>query len=79
MNEMTETVTRITCPECGHQHQADMPKDSCIVLLTCPGCQAELTPRQGDCCIFCSYGTVPCPAVQCEWENGQLGVCCSGE
>nr|CCA81611.1 conserved hypothetical protein [blood disease bacterium R229] len=30
----------------------------------CPGCHALLRPRPGDCCVFCSYGSVPCPPVQ---------------
>jgi hypothetical protein len=24
----------------------------------------RLRPKAGDCCVFCSYGTVPCPPVQ---------------
>ena len=23
-----------------------------------------LKPKPGDCCVFCSYGTVPCPPIQ---------------
>jgi hypothetical protein len=23
-----------------------------------------LKPKQGDCCVFCSYGSVPCPPIQ---------------
>ncbi|WP_339879956.1 GDCCVxC domain-containing (seleno)protein, partial [uncultured Algoriphagus sp.] len=28
-------------------------------------------PKKGDCCVYCSYGTVPCPPIQ---ENKP---CCS--
>nr|WP_283817643.1 GDCCVxC domain-containing (seleno)protein [Bradyrhizobium diazoefficiens] len=28
-------------------------------------------PKSGDCCVFCSYGTVPCPPKQSE------GSCCT--
>ncbi|MFZ0027756.1 MAG: GDCCVxC domain-containing (seleno)protein, partial [Pseudolabrys sp.] len=21
-------------------------------------------PKDGDCCVFCSYGSVPCPPIQ---------------
>ncbi|MDY0329290.1 MAG: GDCCVxC domain-containing (seleno)protein [Thiomonas sp.] len=31
---------------------------------TRPACGAELRPLPGDCCVFCSYGSVPCPPVQ---------------
>ena len=27
-------------------------------------CHAVLKPKPGDCCVFCSYGTVPCPPIQ---------------
>jgi hypothetical protein len=30
----------------------------------CKGCGETLKPLPGDCCVFCSYGTVPCPPVQ---------------
>ncbi|WP_327036906.1 GDCCVxC domain-containing (seleno)protein [Methylomarinum vadi] len=31
-----------------------------------------MKPKKGDCCVFCSYGTVPCPPIQ---ESGD-GCCC---
>ncbi len=33
---------------------------------------AQLKPKAGDCCVYCSYGTVPCPPIQ---ERGK-GTCC---
>jgi PAS domain S-box-containing protein len=30
----------------------------------CAGCGALLRPKPGDCCVFCSYGSVPCPPIQ---------------
>ncbi|HEX6268144.1 MAG TPA: GDCCVxC domain-containing (seleno)protein [Burkholderiales bacterium] len=30
----------------------------------------RLAPRAGDCCVFCSYGDVPCPPIQ------ERGRCC---
>jgi hypothetical protein len=35
-----------------------------------------LRPKQGDCCVFCSYGTVPCPPVQEAKANGEQSACC---
>ncbi|MGY8887097.1 MAG: GDCCVxC domain-containing (seleno)protein [Flavobacteriales bacterium] len=25
---------------------------------------AQLSRREGDCCVYCSFGTVPCPPIQ---------------
>jgi len=79
MTDTIELKTRLTCPECGHAHQVTMSETSCTIVHECESCQAVLKPREGDCCVYCSYGTVPCPSIQREWENGQLGMCCSGE
>jgi len=54
----------ITCPKCGHQKKEVMPTDSCQWFYECEGCQTVLKPKQGDCCVFCSYGNVPCPPIQ---------------
>jgi hypothetical protein len=54
----------LTCPRCGHREAEAMPEDSCQYFYDCKGCGALLRPRQGDCCVFCSYGSVPCPPVQ---------------
>jgi len=55
----------LTCPVCGWTQRAEMPTDACIYFFDCAGCGAVLRPRPGDCCVFCSYGTVPCPPIQC--------------
>jgi hypothetical protein len=57
----------IRCPACGAEHAEIMPIDACRIVYTCPTCQAVLHPQPGDCCVFCSYGSVPCPPVQ--WES----------
>ena len=54
----------LTCPECGHVSLQTMPTDACIYFFDCPGCRAVLRPKKGDCCVFCSYGSVPCPPIQ---------------
>lgn len=41
-----------------------MPDDACRQLYSCTGCGEVLRPRSGDCCVFCSYGTVACPPKQ---------------
>jgi hypothetical protein len=61
----------LTCPECGTQKTEIMPVDACWYFYTCTACHAQLRPRPGDCCVFCSYGDVPCPPRQAG------STCCS--
>ena len=70
-----ELNSKITCPYCGHQKIEEMPTDACRVLYVCEGCGTLLRPKAGDCCVFCSYGSVPCPPIQIE-RSGGIGSCC---
>lgn len=54
----------LTCPRCGARHTESMPGDACIYFFDCRDCGATLKPMAGDCCVFCSYGSVPCPPIQ---------------
>ncbi|MGU9982520.1 GDCCVxC domain-containing (seleno)protein [Phreatobacter sp. HK31-P] len=54
----------LTCPNCAHQALETMPTDACQFFYKCSGCGELLKPLEGDCCVFCSYGTVPCPPIQ---------------
>lgn len=54
----------ITCPACGHAATETMPTDSCQFFYVCQGCGTTLRPLPSDCCVFCSYGSRPCPPVQ---------------
>ena len=68
----------ITCPICGHKTDEEMPTDACQYFFDCPNCATVLRPKAGDCCVFCSYGTVPCPPVQEATRVGNSGDCCLG-
>jgi hypothetical protein len=57
-------VSSLTCPECGAKATETMPTDACWYFYDCAGCGALLKPRPGQCCVFCSYGAVPCPPMQ---------------
>ncbi len=63
---MSEVILRsiIACPQCGHQAEEIMPTDACQWFYTCKSCGTVLRPRHGDCCVFCSFGTVKCPPMQ---------------
>jgi len=54
----------ITCPECGHKKEETMPTNFCQYFYECENCKKVLKPIGNDCCVYCSYGTVPCPPVQ---------------
>jgi hypothetical protein len=54
----------LTCPHCGHHSTETMPTNACIHFHACAGCGALLKPQPGDCCVFCSYGSIPCPPKQ---------------
>ena len=56
----------LTCPLCGHQSDEQMPTDACQYYYQCESCQALLKPDPGDCCVFCSFGSVKCPPMQGE-------------
>jgi Co/Zn/Cd efflux system component len=56
----------VTCPACGTAKTEQMPLDACQIVYECAGCGATLRPKSGDCCVFCSYGSVPCPPIQAE-------------
>lgn len=45
-----------------------MPTDACLFYYECPNCKAQLRPNPGDCCVFCSFGSVPCPPIQLQKE-----------
>lgn len=64
----------LTCPDCGTQAVETMPTDACLYFYTCNECGTRLKPKRGDCCVFCSYGSVPCPPIQV----GAASECCVG-
>lgn len=54
----------LTCPHCGFAEQEAMPIDACLFFYECSNCKKLLRPNQGDCCVFCSFGSVKCPPIQ---------------
>ncbi|WP_114325827.1 GDCCVxC domain-containing (seleno)protein [Candidatus Colwellia aromaticivorans] len=59
-----ELNSTITCPKCGHSKNETMPTNACQWFYECESCKALLKPLKGDCCVYCSYGTVKCPPIQ---------------
>jgi hypothetical protein len=54
----------VHCPKCGFESAEIMPTDFCLLRCQCKNCGFVMTPTEGKCCIFCSYGSVPCPPMQ---------------
>lgn len=63
--------SELTCPHCGHKSTEIMPTDSCVYFYECKACRTLLKPIKGECCVFCSFGSVKCPPIQ-QGKN-----CCS--
>ncbi|MCM8796242.1 MAG: hypothetical protein NC928_06135 [Candidatus Omnitrophica bacterium] len=59
----------IKCPKCGFEKEEKMLRDSCLPFYICTNCKTILKPKEGECCVFCSYGTVKCPAKQKKYEK----------
>ncbi|MCL5428680.1 MAG: hypothetical protein M1347_02600 [Chloroflexi bacterium] len=61
-----QLLSVITCPHCGFQREEQMPMHACQHFYRCTNCGIMLKPNKGDCCVFCSFGTVRCPSKQME-------------
>ena len=72
VQEIVIADSTITCPRCGHRKTERMLTDACQWFYECEQCHEVLKPKAGDCCVYCSYGTVKCPPIQLS-GNG----CCS--
>ena len=53
--------SRITCPCCGRRGLDQMPGNASVRFYHCPKCGIMARPKPRTCCVYCSYGTVPCP------------------
>jgi hypothetical protein len=60
----------LTCPHCGVKKEEVMPTYACQFFYECSACGAVIKPLPGDCCVYCSYGSVKCPPIQAG------GTCC---
>ncbi len=69
---MVALASTLTCPKCGFSSLETMPTDACQWFYECQHCHAVLKPQPGDCCVFCSYGSTPCPPMQ---QSGARGGC----
>ncbi|AVR44204.1 hypothetical protein C7S20_02400 [Christiangramia fulva] len=59
-----ELKSEISCPHCNYRKEETMPTTACQFFYECENCKEVLKPKEGDCCVFCSYGSVACPPIQ---------------
>jgi hypothetical protein len=70
-----ELISTVTCTECGHQKEEEMPTNACQYFYECENCKKVLKPINNDCCVYCSYGSVPCPPIQEDKGCGDSSCC----
>ena len=70
-----EVDSVIRCPQCGFAKRETMPTDACQFYYECEGCKALLRPKPGDCCVFCSFGSVKCPPMQMKGTSSSHPGC----
>ena len=69
-----EMSSILTCPKCGYIASEEMPIDSKQRFHVCKNCNLVIMPKPGSCCVFCSYGNIPCPSAQNEsaWDDSDI-------
>ena len=82
-NGKTIIVRQLFCPICQEQlriKKASLKMYDCgdvvesvkVLDLECESCGELLKPKSGDCCVYCSYGSMKCSPIQL--NNGSC--CC---
>lgn len=70
MDKQIQTRATLTCPKCQAKQEVEMPTDACQHFYKCQSCGEMLKPKEGDCCVFCSYANTKCPPKQMEVATG---------
>ena len=61
-NPILETMLK--CPHCKVEQRATMSPTGKKMAQDCRFCNQTMIAKEGDCCVFCSYGLIKCPATQ---------------
>ncbi len=54
----------LTCPVCNKRSHDQMPGNASVYFYDCMRCGTVIKPMPRMCCVYCSYGDVPCPTWQ---------------
>lgn len=77
-DHIVERRSILTCPACGYKATETMPLDACVWSYDCKACGKRLKAKPGDCCVFCSYGSIACPPIQTQGAGITGSACCTG-
>jgi len=61
---MTDTKAILSCPHCLFSQEVEMPTNYYQIVFHCKKCGKAITPKKGECCVFCSYADKKCPPKQ---------------
>ena len=64
MQNDIKTEAILTCPKCLAKQKVTMPTNACQHFYKCANCGEMLKPKEGECCVFCSYADSLCPPKQ---------------
>jgi len=64
MDVLPILYSQLVCPACGARQLAHMTIATPEESFACSTCGACFVPGPYDCCVFCCFGTVPCPVAQ---------------
>jgi len=64
MKKKIKTKATLICPKCKVRQEVTMPTNACQHFYKCTSCGEMLKPKEGDCCVFCSYANSKCPPEQ---------------
>lgn len=62
MKRSSPPISIVTCPECGHAEPLPRAVGAARLIYRCAACGVLSRPKQGDCCVLCSYGDQACEA-----------------
>jgi hypothetical protein len=63
--------TIMTCPVCSTKTREKMSGEALKRIYHCPRCLTWLSTKKGDHCIYDSYGSAKCPAIQVKGRRAQ--------
>lgn len=72
MDKNIKTRAVLTCPKCGGKQEIAMPTNACQYFYKCESCGEIIKPKEGDCCVFCSFADSKCPPKQQEGMNDSV-------
>ncbi|MBS1651070.1 MAG: hypothetical protein JSU07_03580 [Bacteroidetes bacterium] len=65
--KIAEELHKLPLPDKGSnwtQKTELTPTDECVITYVCKKYGAEMHPKNGDCCVFCTYEAHKCPSKQ---------------